>query len=208
MDLRRRVLRLDIIKDFKFGGMTVAELHNGTWGLFSDIMYSRTQSEGSATPMIANVPVTLSARVKTSSFTGTLMAEYRVYSAPKATLDLMGGVRVWSIDNRVDLALTAGGSPITQFSGRDGSTWVDPIIGVKGRLNIDDKWYLDGWGMIGGFGVASDVTWDVMANVGYRWNDRLSFAAGYRALGVDYRHKGFVYNVVQRGPMAGLVWKF
>jgi hypothetical protein len=198
----------DIIKDFKFGGMAIAELHNGVWGLFGDVMYARTKSDGSASRLIANVPVTLSVAVETSSFTGTFMGEYRAYSTPTATLDLMGGARVWSIDNDVGLALTAGGPPIAQLSGSDGSTWVDPIIGVKGRFNIDDKWYLDGWGMIGGFGAASVRTWDVMAGVGYRWNDRLSFAVGYRALGVDYRHDGFVYNVVQHGPFMGTVMKF
>jgi hypothetical protein len=171
-------------------------------------MYAKTKSDGSATRIIANVPVTLSAAVETSSFTGTFMGEYRAYSAPAATLDLMGGARVWSIDNDIDLALTAGGSPVAQFSGKDGDTWVDPIVGVKGRFNIDDKWHLDGWGMIGGFGAASDVTWDVMAGVGYQWDDRLSFTAGYRALGVDYSHHGFVYDVVQHGPFMGTVMKF
>ena len=136
------------------------------------------------------------------------MGEYRAYATPIATLDLMGGVRVWSIKNDVGLALTAGGSPIAQFSGSDGSTWVDPMIGAKGRFNIDEKWYLDGWGMIGGFSAASKLSWDVMADVGYRWNDRLSIAVGYRALGIDYSHHGFVYNVVRHGPFIGTVMKF
>lgn len=55
--------------------------------------------------------------------------------------------------------------------------------------------------MIGGFGVASDVTWDLTGDVGYHWNDSLSFAVGYRALGVDYSHHGFVYNVVPSDPL-------
>jgi hypothetical protein len=198
----------DLIKDFKFGGMAVAGLHNGTWGLFGDIMYARTRSDGSATRIVDKVPVALSAAGETSSFTGTLMGEYRPYSTPAATLDLMAGMRLWSVDNDINLALTAGGAPIAQFSGSDGGTWVDPIIGIKGRFNIDDKWYLDGWAMIGGFGVASDVTWDVMANIGYHWNDKISFAVGYRAMGVDYSHGGFVYDVVQRGPVIGSVMKF
>jgi hypothetical protein len=198
----------DIVKDLKFGAMGIAELHNGTWGLFSEIIYAKTKSDGSATRDIANVPVKLSAAVETSSFTGTLMGEFRVYSAPKGTLDLMVGARVWSVDNDVDLALTAGGPPIAQFSGSEGSTWVDPIIGARGRFNIDDKWYLNGWGMVGGFGAASDATWDVMAGVGYQLSDRLSFNAGYRALGVDYSDDGFVYDIVQRGPFLGTVIKF
>jgi hypothetical protein len=36
------------------------------------------------------------------------MGEYRAYSTPTATLDLMAGVRVWSINNDIALALAAG----------------------------------------------------------------------------------------------------
>jgi hypothetical protein len=32
--------------------------------------------------------------------------------------------------------------------------------------------------------------------------------AGYRALGVDYSHDGFVYDVVQKGPILGLMVQF
>jgi hypothetical protein len=198
----------DIIQDLKFGGMVVTELHNGTWGLFGDIIYAKTKADASATRAILGVPVTLSGSVETSAFTGTVMGEYRAYSAPTATLDLMAGARIWDVNNDIELALTAGGPPLAAFSGSDGSTWVDPIIGAKGRFNIDESWYLTGWGMVGGFGAGSKVTWDVMGGVGYQWNDWLSVAVGYRALGVDYDHDGFVYDVVQHGPFLGTVMRF
>ena len=31
---------------------------------------------------------------------------------------------------------------------------------------------------------------------------------GYRALGVDYENDGFVYDVVQHGPVLGMVFRF
>jgi hypothetical protein len=62
--------------------------------------------------------------------------------------------------------------------------------------------------MIGGFGAGSDLTWDVLAAAGYQWNDRFSLVAGYRALGVDYDKDGFVYDVVQHGPILGAVFRF
>jgi hypothetical protein len=142
----------DIIDDFKFGGMVVAELHNGTWGLFGDFMYVKTEADESVTRSIVGVPLTLAASVETSSFTGTVMGEYRIYSAPVGTVDLMAGARIWDVDNDIDISLTAGGPPLAAFSGSDGSTWVDPIIGARGRYNIDESWFLNGWGMIGGFG--------------------------------------------------------
>ena len=95
---------------------------------------------------------------------------------------------------------------IAAFSGSDGDTWVDGIVGAKARVNLDAKWFLNGWGMIGGGG--SNVTWDVLAGIGYQWNDRISTTLGYRALGVDYENDGFVYDVVQHGPVLGMVFRF
>jgi hypothetical protein len=198
----------DILDDLKFGGMTVMELNNGTWGLFGDLMYIRTKSDTSVSRSVLGVPTRLSASVDTSSFTGTLMGEYRVYSEPIATIDLMAGARIWDVNNDIDIGLTAGGPPLAEFSGSDGDTWVDPMVGAKGRYNIDDSWYLTGWGMIGGFGAGSKFTWDVMGSVGYRYSDRLSFTVGYRALGVDYDNDGFVYDVVEHGPVLGTILRF
>src|SRR5262249_48983184 len=39
----------DIFQDLKFGGMAVAEVHNGTWGLFGDVFYVKTEADASAT---------------------------------------------------------------------------------------------------------------------------------------------------------------
>ncbi|MBL3685321.1 hypothetical protein F2981_33400 (plasmid) [Sinorhizobium meliloti] len=76
---------------------------------------------------------------------GTLMAEYRVLAEPSATLDVMAGARIWSVDNELDIALSAGGPPLAAFSGSDTQTWVDPMLGVKGRIDLSPSWYLTGW---------------------------------------------------------------
>ncbi|MDW6022893.1 hypothetical protein SAZ10_14110 [Mesorhizobium sp. BAC0120] len=198
----------DIIKDFEFGGMAVMELENGTWGLLADIMYAKTDANGSVTGDVNGVPTTLSADVESSVFTGTVMGEYRLYSQPTATFDLMAGVRIWDVNADLDISVTQSGPALAGFSGSDGSTWVDPMVGLKGRYNINDKWFVNGWAMIGGFGAGSDLSWDLMGGVGYQYNNWLSFALGYRALGVDYDNDGFIYDVVQHGPILGTIMKF
>jgi hypothetical protein len=54
----------------------------------------------------------------------------------------------------------------------------------------------------------ADLDWDVAANLGYQFTDRISAVAGYRALGVDYNQDGFVFDVVQQGPILGMVFRF
>jgi hypothetical protein len=196
----------DILDDLEFAGTLVAELHNGSWGVFADVMYVKTSADSEITRTIGGVPVELNAGLDTESFTATVMGEYRVLSNERATVDLMAGARIWSVDNDISASLAAGGAPVAAFSGSDGDTWVDGIVGAKARVNLDAKWFLNGWGMIGGGG--SNVTWDVLAGVGYQWNDRISTTLGYRALGVDYENDGFVYDVVQHGPVLGMIFRF
>ena len=61
--------------------------------------------------------------------------------------------------------------------------------------------------MIGG-GASSDLVWDVMAGAGYQFTDMFSLEVGYRAAAVDYSNDGFVYDVVQQGPIIGAVFHF
>jgi hypothetical protein len=198
----------DIFNNLRFGGMMVAELHNGTWGVFGDLIYVKTKSDESITRNILGVPTVLSASVETSSFAGTLMGEYRVYATESTSLDVLGGVRIWSVDNDINARLSTGGPRLASFSGSDGDTWVDPMVGAKVRFNTGTPWYFTAWGMVGGFGAGSEISWDVLGGVGYQWNQRLSTVAGYRALGVDYEHDGFVYDIVQHGPFLGVVMRF
>jgi hypothetical protein len=79
-------------------------------------------------------------------------------------------------------------------------------VGLKGNYSITPEIYLTGWGLVGAGG--ADIDWDVAGAIGYRFNDRIAAVAGYRALGVDYRDDGFVFDVVQQGPILGLVVRF
>lgn len=198
----------DIFDNLRFGGMVVSELHNDTWGLFGDLVYVSTVANQSITRTVNDAPATLSARVETHSFTGTLMGEYRALSTERATIDVMAGGRIWNVDNDISVSLASDGSEVADFSGGDSATWVDPMIGAKMRINTNSPWYFTAWGMIGGFGAGADLDWDLLAGVGYQWNERFAMVGGYRALGVDYEDDGFVYDIVQQGPFLGAVVKF
>jgi predicted S18 family serine protease len=47
-----------------------------------------------------------------------------------------------------------------------------------------------------------------MGGAGYQFNERVSAVVGYRAAGVDYKNDGFVYDVVQQGPILGVTFRF
>ena len=76
------------------------------------------------------------------------------------------------------------------------------------RVDFGSGFFVNAWGNVGGFGAASDLTWDVYGGVGYEWNGWLSSIIGYRHLEVDYDHEGFLYDVSQSGPIIGAVLRF
>jgi len=128
----------------------------------------------------------------------TLAGSYRLFETSTGYLDALAGVRIWDFDVRVGLNLNVGA-----LSDEEDETWVDPLIGAKGRFNISENVYVSGWAMIGGVVAGSDFMWDVWGNVGYQINGWLDVFAGIRATGTDYESGGFVFDATQYGPTIG-----
>ena len=190
----------DILDHLDVAVMGVAEARYERFGIFTDINYIQL-SASSDTPFgfLAS-----SVDVSTEVLMWTLAGEYRLLEQTDASVDAFAGFRLFSISNELDFNPPGllGGVELSQEE-----TWMDPVVGLKGRVSITPQIYLTGWGMIGG-GASSDIVWDVLGGVGYQFTDTISAVAGYRAAGVDYENDGFVYDVVQHGPILGVVFRF
>ena len=186
----------DVLKHFEGGLMGAGEARHGRFLLATDLMWAKLSADVDR-PVLGNVELTA------STLTVTGVAGYGLVYDDGGNLDIIAGARLWSVKNELDLS---GGFPVGEFE--DSATWVDPVVGLKGRASISPDFYVTGWALVGGFGVSSDLMWDVMGSVGYEFNDSFSMTAGYRVQSVDYHDNGFVYDVVQSGPMIGAVFKF
>jgi hypothetical protein len=89
-----------------------------------------------------------------------------------------------------------------------GKDWADPIVGLRGQWNLNEKWYLAGKGDIGGFGVNSDFTWELQGTVGYNFTPCFSTEIGYRYFDTDYDNDGFTYDVTQAGILLNFNFTF
>jgi hypothetical protein len=180
--------------------MAVSEVRNGPFGLFDDILYVKLGANATGPKGFVTVNLT------SSEFETTAMGEYRIVGNSTGSLDAMAGVRIWDVQTDLGFHTPLPGHPGGTFS--DGATWADPMIGAKGRIALGGRFYLTDWAMIGGFGASAQTDWDVMGGVGYDFKKTFSMLAGYRALGVNYNKNGFVFDVVQQGPYAGMAFHF
>ena len=179
--------------------MMAGEIRFGRLGFLTDIVYVHLEADGPTPgPLFSGVE----ADVK--NFIGTFEAAYRVVETDGVDLDLLGGIRVWSV--RTELSFSPG--VLAARAAENTESWVDPIVGVRGRIDVGSGFFLAAWGNVGGFGVVSDLDWDIFGGVGYEWNDWLSSIVGYRHLEIDYDDGGFLYDVVQTGPVIGAVLRF
>lgn len=82
--------------------------------------------------------------------------------------------------------------------------WVDPFIGVRGYYNFTNDFYAVAKADIGGFGISSDLTWQVYAALGYRLSKSTTLELGYKYMAVDYTSGGFTNDVRTSGVFLNL----
>ena len=189
----------DIFDDLQFSGMLFYTARKGRFGISGDLQYTQTLAKDNAL-----APLFGREELKSKSFVLSALGEYLLYDDGRSVLRLSGGARLWSVDT--ELKLSTGLLPGTKLKGD--KTWVDPVIGVSGVLDLGSKTFLRGWGYVGGFGVGSNFTADLFAGVGYRFTDSISSTLGYRWVKVDYESDDFLYDVRQEGIATGLSFSF
>lgn len=188
----------DILSNLDFAFMAAGEARYDRFSVIGDVFYVKLGADAS-TPagiLASDVDVT------SETFSGLLGLGYAVLDGPEGHLDVVGGIKLWSVDTTISFT----GGLLDGVEKSDSATWVDGMVGLRGKYSLTPEVYLTGWGLVGGGG--ADIDWDVALGIGYDFNDRISAIAGYRAVGVDYSHDGFIFDTVQQGPILGLAIKF
>lgn len=176
---------LDAIKDLDLAGMVAAEMNNGTLGVLFDGSYVKLSEEGDAGR--------LSVELEQWSLQGG--GVYRVMKSDKTTIDVGVGARYVGLDVDID-AQHAGASSTKE--------WADPLFVVRVRQQFTTEFSAVLVGDIGGFGVSSDLTWQLTGAVGYSFTPNATMLLGYRYLDYDYENDGFKYDLAQSGLAIGL----
>jgi hypothetical protein len=188
----------DILENLDFAAMAVGEARYDRYSIFGDIMYTKLSNDAKTPFGILATDIDVTSK----TFAGLLGAGYSVIDGPNGHLDVVAAARLWSADTTISFH----GGLLDGVETDDDATWVDALAGIKGNYFFTPNFYFTGWAMAGAGG--ADLDWDGRGGVGYKSNDRISAVAGYRALGVDYSNDGFVFDVVQQGPILGVAFHF
>jgi hypothetical protein len=164
---------------------------------FSYLKVSTSRDVGIRDPSFLNVSL------DTRTITSTVAAGYRAMDQGEAFVDVVAGGRLSSVDT--ELALNG---PARSLVAEDEQTWVDPIVGARTRVPLGQRWVLALYGDVGGFGVSSDLTWQLVGSVQYAAGRNWHLAAGWRHYAVDYQDGAFIYDVTMTGPIVGASFRF
>jgi hypothetical protein len=90
-------------------------------------------------------------------------------------------------------------------------SWTDPVIGLRGRYNLNKAFYLTAETDVGGFGIGSDIAVQAYAALGCQLTRSIFSEVGYRYLYEDFRDQGandFLYQLALQGAQITVGMKF
>jgi opacity protein-like surface antigen len=197
----------DILNNLDQGFMALFEARKGPWTYGLEGVYFRLKDEGANSwqgPLGSTG--TLNATMTEQLY--QLTAAYRVMDE-HTKVDVLGAARYTQLD--ADLSLAVTGPPLLpdgshSISGTE--SWWDPVIGARVLQPLADAWTLAGYADIGGFGVGSRLTYQLLAGVNLQFSRSVNAKAGYRYLYQDYQNGSFVWDMKSSGFYLGAGFRF
>lgn len=189
----------DTLDSLDMAVMGVVEAGYDRWSLGVDFVYGKTSEDIGAGGRIFD-----SFRFEQKQWLVTPFLAYRVVETERYHMDLFGGAMFTILDAELTGRLSRGG----ELKGSRDTDWADPVIGIRGQGDLTENLFFRYNGFIGGFGANSDLVWEAFLGLGFRVNQHVNLAVGYRGIGIDYSDGGFSLDTVTHGPLVGLEVKW
>jgi hypothetical protein len=178
--------------------MGAYEARKDKWSFIGDVIYLNLGDDKNRDTLgYSNVDL------KLKGWQIGLYGGYNLLQNDKSSLDLTAGIRYLGIETEAKLSSDQLPLPDLNLS-RDADLW-DGVIGLRGRFNINDNWYVPYYGDIGAGD--SNMTWQVMGGIGYQadWGDTLLI---YRYLEWDQDDDELLQDLSFGGPALAVKFNF
>lgn len=199
----------DILDNLDFALMGMGAAFKGKWSFMADVIYMDVQADKAATlslPLTSRITVNqnVKADMEMQSWIVTPTVGYELLDRDKFQLSVTGGLRYMWIKTKLEVKRS------NRFRYRENkvsdsqSNW-DGVVGVRGQILLNDKWYLPYYADVGTGD--SDLTWQVFGGLGYRFK-HFDLVGGYRHMQWDFDNDYIIDNMYVSGPMIGAVFMF
>jgi hypothetical protein len=205
-----------ILDRLKFAAMGTFDANNGTWGVFTDVVYlhfGASKSNSRDFTIGNNLPAGTTANFDSNleGWLWTLAGEYRLLSDPAWTVDLLAGTRLLDMHERLNWSISGSIGPldpVARSSSADvkASVW-DAIIGVKGRYSFgaNRAWALPFYLDVGTGGSASTVQAAAGVSYAFKWVEAIAM---WRYLGYHAKSGEAIKELSFNGPLIGAVFRW
>jgi len=184
----------DIFSKLKLGAMLYLEASTDKWAITSDFVYMKLKQDVTPGTLIESGDVTAKQMIWEAA------GLYRVLPY----LEVGAGGRLNAVETGLDVRRNVFPAGTEEITGSESATWFDPVIITRLTADIDDKWLFQFRGDVGGFGVGSELTWQLQGYAGYRFSKLFQLTAGYRIISTDYtkgeQPKQFLFDIDEFGP--------
>lgn len=189
----------DVIDNLDMAFFTTFEARRDRWGILVDVVYAKLSTDKD-TPFGA---LFSEADIKMEMSAVSAYGLYRSYESDHLLADVGFGVRAFGLD--LDTRLKPGSLAERNFGGD--KTWALPLVAGRFIVPINDQWFATAFF---DYGKTDDATstWQGVATVGYRINDRWTVQAGYRQMDLQQEVAGRDADIKLKGPVIGVNYRF
>jgi opacity protein-like surface antigen len=189
----------DVLSALDMAFMGNAQFQRDRFGFFLDAVYAQLSTDGEW------IQERVSTETKTRLGLYTAAVTWRVHEDARGFLDVYGGAR--HFDTRVEFEI--GSANLGEASFSKNLNWTDAIVGLRGRVNLNDRWSLNGFADYGGFDGADDQSWELYAGANYSFSHRWEGVLGYRYVSIQKKVTDRAsLDIDLQGPVLGVTYKF
>jgi hypothetical protein len=201
-ELNVEVESSQIFDNLQMGAMIYLEASNEKWNFNSDLLYMDLGKD------VKNSSLINSGEISAKQLGWELAGLYKV----KPWLEVGVGALLNSIEMKLDINRNNIGGTTTKIKRETSQTWLDPMLIAVIKNTPENKIIYSVRGEIGGFGIGSDLAWQIQAYAGYRFSKLFQIQGGYRIISLDYENGSgtdrFLYDVDTYGSVVRFGFNF
>jgi len=152
--------------------MAAYEVRKNKFSFLTDVIYLGMSGGETIAEDIGRGKLATTVEQEFDAWVLSFYGGYNVIDTGSATLDIIAGMRYFSLDVEASISFPNNSLPTIPLS--PSFEVYDALIGVKGSYNINENWYVPYIFDIGAGD--TDLTWQAQASIGYRfdWGDVLA----------------------------------